>query len=72
MSFSHSIEIFFFLLLTLFLVSNFPFETLIVFSLGSNLFVFRFLFLFFERTTRDALQRNLSRRPEETGPQPVD
>lgn len=66
MSFSvFSIETIVFLLAFLLFVSNFPFETLIVFSLVSNLLVLRFLSVFCERVLRDAVhRRNQDRTPE--------
>jgi len=72
MSFSHTIELIIYFVVLLLSVSFFPFETLIVFSLVSNLFVFRFLFLFFERSVRDALQRSEPRGQAQAGPEQVD
>lgn len=53
------------------LVSNFPFETLIVFSLVSNLLVLRFLSLFVERTLRNAVRRQQPDWPPEVGREQV-
>jgi len=72
MSFSvFSIETIVFLLAFLAFVSNFPFETLIVFSLVSNLLVLRFLSLFVERVIRDAVHRHGSDGQAEADSHPM-
>jgi uncharacterized membrane protein YfhO len=59
-------------LLFLFLLTFWPFEVFCLFSLLSNLLVFRFLLLFFETAKQHGLSRNESRGPAQTCAEPLD
>jgi hypothetical protein len=59
-----------FVFCALFLIGGFPFETLILFSLASNLLLLRFLFFFFrtQLAARDDLHRGEPRRQAQVDP----